>query len=85
MLWRQRELITGRALDRPSGGRALARRRRRQPPGNGSRAGWAVAGILAAAVTLVVVVREVLDRTEDPLAERTRSAMPARLPTGESM
>jgi hypothetical protein len=87
MLGRQRKLIKGRVLNRPSGGRASARRRRGQPPGNGSRAGWAVAGILAAAVTLVVVVREVLDRAEDPHAESTRekSAMPARLPTGESM
>ncbi|WP_353710260.1 hypothetical protein [Arthrobacter sp. K5] len=40
-------------------------------PGKGSRVAWIVAGALAAAVTLAVVVWEVLDRTEDSDAERT--------------
>jgi hypothetical protein len=56
-------------------------------PGNGSRIGWIVAGIVAVAVTLTVVVREVLNRTEDADAERTgeESVAPAPLPTRESM
>ncbi|MDP9697067.1 UNVERIFIED_ORG: hypothetical protein J2X79_004651 [Arthrobacter globiformis] len=64
---------------------AVGRRGRR--PGNGSRIGWIVAGILAVAVTLTVVVREVLNRAEDPDAERTgeESVAPALLPTRESM
>lgn len=87
MLRQQRKVIKGQVLDRPSGGRVPAPRRRGRPRGKGSRAGWAVAGILAAAVTLLVALRAALDRTEDPQAKHTpeKSAMPARLSARESM
>jgi hypothetical protein len=61
--------------------------RRGSRPANGSRIGWIIAGIVAIAVTLTVVVREVLNRTGDPDVERTgvEAAEPTLLPVRERM
>jgi hypothetical protein len=71
MFGRAHGRIKGRELDLRSAGTGPVGRRGRQP-GKGSRIAWIVAGAVAAAVTLGVVVWEVLDRTEDSDAERTR-------------
>jgi hypothetical protein len=60
----------GRARVR-SKGQGLDSIRPGRRPSKGSRIGWIVAGAFAAAVTLTVVVWEVLDRTEESDAERT--------------
>ncbi|MDQ1060525.1 hypothetical protein QFZ23_004426 [Arthrobacter globiformis] len=71
MFGRAHGRIKGRELDRRSAGIDPVSIRRGRQPGKGSRIAWIVAGALAAAVTLAVVVWEVLDRTDDADAERT--------------
>jgi hypothetical protein len=74
MFGRAHGRIKGRELERRSAGTGPVRIHRGHQPGKGARVAWVVAGAFAAAVTLAVVVWEVLDRTEDPDAERTGEA-----------
>jgi hypothetical protein len=87
MLGRAHVLMKGPELVRQSDDIVSVVSRRGSRPGNGSRIGWIIAGIVAVAVTLTVVVREVLNRTEDPDVERTgeEAAEPTLLPARESM
>lgn len=65
MFGRSNVHIRGNGLDRPFDGMIPVSIRAGRRPGKGSRVAWIVAGAVAAAVTLTVVVWEVLDRTDD--------------------
>ncbi|MET3934451.1 hypothetical protein ABIE00_002497 [Arthrobacter sp. OAP107] len=71
MLGRAHVLMEGQEPARQSDDIISVVSRRGSRPANGSRIGWMIAGIVAVAVTLTVVVREVLNRTGDPDVERT--------------
>ena len=87
MLGRAHELMKGQELVRQSDDIVSVVSHRGPRPGNGSRTGWIIAGIVAVAITLTVVVWEGLNRTEAPDAERTRevAAEPTLLTARESL